>query len=586
MNARNVALVAGFLFLALAAFTQGLLPMMEPQSRYTKVTKVVRTDLGELKWMEAQAKDYSPEEALGRAVYVREGCWYCHSQFVRPVTGERRRWGPVTQSGEYAFDVPHLFSTRRIGPDLARVGLKYSDEWHLAHFWNPRMVVPDSIMPRFVELFDVPEERVAIVTDDAGNRTLEQTPVTEEIFDFTSDEQQKLTPNADGLLFIPERGKYPVILTPNDEYTGETVKLAVMTDELEGLIAYLQKLGMNRGKWRDRFEPQRMEASVVSIPRSEEWIDYGKQVYERRCAGCHGVEGDGNGPAATFMYKDRPRDFTLGLFKFRLTPSGSMPTDGDLLRTVTRGVRGTAMPPWHNLPEKDRLAVIQYIKYELSVDRSAMGEPYAYFVEEPPKPPVYIGEPPPPSKEIVTRGKEIWDQAKCWECHGRTGEGDGEKAPGLTNDWGFPAPPADLTTGQFKSGPAVEDIYRTMTTGLMGTPMPAYRKSFPEDEDRWALAYYVLSLSAYTDPLTAEPLEIAARDREALNDPDLKASESKYAYKPKSERSPAMYAREPRHPAFGGAAWARRKGFDFVPSAEAAGPTTPRKVIQGGTGHD
>ena len=71
-------------------------------------------------------------------MYLREGCWYCHSQYVRPVTGETRRWGPVSEAGEYAFDVPHLFGTRRIGPDLTRVGLKYGDEWHLAHFWNPR----------------------------------------------------------------------------------------------------------------------------------------------------------------------------------------------------------------------------------------------------------------------------------------------------------------------------------------------------------------------------------------------------------------------------------------------------------------
>ena len=80
--------------------------------------------------------------------------------------------------------MPHLFSTRRIGPDLTRVGLKYSDEWHLAHFWDPRMLVPDSIMPRFVGLFDVPSQRVAIVDDDAGNRTLERNEVTEAIFDF------------------------------------------------------------------------------------------------------------------------------------------------------------------------------------------------------------------------------------------------------------------------------------------------------------------------------------------------------------------------------------------------------------------
>ncbi len=72
------------------------------------------------------------------------------------MTGETRRWGPVTQAGEYAFDLPHLFSTRRIGPDLSRVGLKYSDAWHLAHFWDPRMLTPDSIMPRFSALFDGP----------------------------------------------------------------------------------------------------------------------------------------------------------------------------------------------------------------------------------------------------------------------------------------------------------------------------------------------------------------------------------------------------------------------------------------------
>ena len=148
------------------------------------------------------------------------------------------------------------------------------------------------------------------------------------------------------------------------------------------------------------------------MPRSEEWITHGKEVYERRCLGCHGVKGDGNGPAAAFMQKDRPRNFTLGVFKFRLTPSGSLPDDGDLLRTITRGVRGTAMPSWHELPQKDTLAVIQYIKYELAADRSDPKKPYLYFVEEPTKPPIYIGEPPKPSAEIVERGKEVWQSGE------------------------------------------------------------------------------------------------------------------------------------------------------------------------------
>jgi cytochrome c oxidase cbb3-type subunit 2 len=568
---RFYALAAGFFCISLAAFVQGVLPMLEPQSRSTRVTKVVRTDLGELKWMEGHATDYTPLQQRGRKVYIREGCWYCHSQYIRPVTGETRRWGPVTQAGEYAFDMPHLFSTRRIGPDLSRVGLKYSDAWHLAHFWNPRMLSPDSIMPRFAALFDGPV-KAKIITDADGNKTVEKTPATEKLFDFKSDKKILLTPNTDGLLYVPERGKYPVIFTPNDEYAGEVLSLLAQSEDLKALIAYLQKLGINRGKWRDVFEPQRMEASQVSLPRSEEWIDYGKNVYQRRCLGCHGVKGDGNGPAAAFIQTDRPRNFTLGVFKFRLTPSGSLPDDGDLLRTITRGVRGTSMPTWHELMEKDRLAVIQYIKYELAADRSKPDKPSFYFVEEPPKAPIFIGQPPTPSVEIVAHGKEVWKQAKCWECHGDGGKGDGEKAAGLKDDFGFPIPPANLTTGQFKSGPSVKDIFRTMSTGLSGTPMPSFSDSIGE-ADRWALAYYVLSLSAFIDPLTGEKMAISEADRAALNDPALQAPSSRLAYKSQSEQKPGFY---------GGEAWAKKHGFDFATAnaQETSGSKTTGQQTQ------
>jgi cytochrome c oxidase cbb3-type subunit 2 len=87
MNVRIVALFAGVFFIVLATFIQGFLPAMVPESLQTRVSKVVRTDLGELKWMIADATDYTPQQARGRAVYIREGCAYCHSQFVRPVTG-------------------------------------------------------------------------------------------------------------------------------------------------------------------------------------------------------------------------------------------------------------------------------------------------------------------------------------------------------------------------------------------------------------------------------------------------------------------------------------------------------------------
>jgi cytochrome c oxidase cbb3-type subunit I/II len=532
MTARFVALVAGVLCFFAAVFTQGILTLIEPSARTADVTAVVRTDLGQLKWMATEATDYTPLQERGRRVYLREGCWYCHSQFVRPVTGETRRWGPVSEAGEYNFDTPHLFGTRRIGPDLTRVGLKYGDEWHYAHFWNARMLTPESIMAPYEGLFDAPATRIKIVDAGGGNRGLEQTPFTKSLFNFDSKEQIKLTPNPDGLLFVPQvaRGKMPLIWTPNKEYTGDTVRIAAETDDLKSIIAYVQKLGMNRGKWRDLFEPQQIETNDITMPRSAEWIAYGKEVYEARCVGCHGEKGDGNGPAATFLWNQRPRNFAAGAFKFRSVQK-PVPTDGDLLRTITRGVRGTAMPAWYELPLNDRLAVIQYIKYDLAVDRSDPSKPYDYFVEEPPGPPMYIGQPPAPTPEIVAHGKDVWQTAKCWTCHGQTGKGDGQEVGGLKDDLGFPIRPANLTSGQFKSGPAVQDIFRTISTGLSGTPMPSFRDSISEP-DRWALAYYILSLSAFTDPLTGEPLNISDATKKALDDANLRAATPDEAYIP------------------------------------------------------
>ncbi len=562
--ARTVALIAGVLCITTAVFIQGVLPALLPQSQRKSVTRVVRTDLGELKWVMADATDYTPLQAEGRRIYIREGCWYCHSQYVRPVAGEERRWGPVSQAGEYAFDQPHLFSTRRIGPDLTRVGLKFADDWHLAHHWDPRMITPDSIMPRFPWLFDGPYGPVKVVEDDQGRKSLERNATTEKLFDFTSQDEIDLTPNPDGLVFVHERGKYPVILTPNDEFTGDSVTLIGSTEELRALVAYIQKLGMNRGKWRDVFEPQLLPASNIEIPRSEGFISYGQEVYQRRCIGCHGPKGDGNGVAATF-FAVRPRNFTAGAFKFRSTPSGSLPTDGDLLRTITDGVRGTPMPTWHNLPDKDRLAVIEYIEFKLAVDNSDPENPYAYFVEEPPDQTISIGIPPKPTPELLSRGKTLWQEVKCSQCHGDDGKGNGPSAGQLTDDWGFPIRPANLTTGLFKSGPSVKDIFRTISTGLNGTPMPSFSAVLPDEGDRWALAYYILSFSAYKDPLTGEPLGLSPEIEQDLDNPTVKADTSDSAF--------LLQAGEmPRH------VWAENHGIQLLPVVEPAHQAPASKV--------
>ncbi len=513
----------------------------KPEGSDDQVSAVLRNDIGQLKWVTMEPTDYSPLEAEGRRLYLESGCAYCHSQHQHPVESEvrpwghisadRQRWGPESEPGEYAFDIPPSFGAKGIAPDLSRTGLKYGDEWHWAHFWNPPMVKPGSIMGGFSGYFEKAAEPIAIVDGPLGP-SLDATPKTEELFDFSSETVVQLTPNGEGLIFVPAsaRGKHPVIWTPNDEFDGDAVTLAVETDEVAALTAYVQKLGMNRGMWREFYTSPVTDVATTDVlqERSDEIVARGKDVYERNCIGCHGEKGDGNGPAAAFMTKQRPRNFTFGVFKFKHT-DGPLPTDVDLLRTITRGVRGSAMPAWLDLPLDDRLAVIQYIKYELAADLFDPSNPYLYFVEEPLGNLLEIGAPPSPSKELVARGNEIWLQAKCWECHGETGKGDGEKAAGLRDDWGFTIIPANLTRGLFKSGPTVSDIYRTISVGLSGTPMPAFKNAFP-DEDRWALAYYILSLSAYSDPLTGDPLPISDADREALNDPELQTSGPDEAY--------------------------------------------------------
>lgn len=397
-------------FMGLAVFIMGLLPWLSRE----RVTTVTTMD-GKV----VEAQPYTPLEARGRKIYIREGCWYCHSQYVRPVTGEDRRWGPPSQEGEYAYDVPHMLGTRRIGPDLTREGGRVSDEWHYAHHYDPRAVVPDSIMPRFPWMFKGVDANGAPKPDD----------------------------------------------------------------DMIALVAYVQKLGTNLGPWRKYFNYIGTGASIPFIPPTiEDGVAEGRKVYVRRCIGCHGDTGDGRGPVAKFL-STKPRVFKDGIFKFRTTLSGSIPTDADLYRTITMGVRGTAMPPWHELTEKDRMYVIQYIK--TFSDR---------FKEETPGDIVVIPPEPPNNADSVARGKLVYAQMKCSECHGDDGKGDGPSASTLRDNWGDAILPRNFTLGgtAMKSGPAPQDIYKAFSTGLDGTPMPSYA-DFLNPDQRWDLVHYVMS---------------------------------------------------------------------------------------------
>jgi cytochrome c oxidase cbb3-type subunit 2 len=233
----------------------------------------------------------------------------------------------------------------------------------------------------------------------------------------------------------------------------------------------------------------------------------GQAVYDRYCVGCHGVQGDGRGPAAAMLIV-KPRDFTKGVFKFRSTPSGELPTDEDLYRIITRGVYRTSMPAWGLLSEHERLAVVSYVKGF-----------YPQWSERGPATPIFVPEPPETlgSEASVKRGRELYEMLECTACHGTSGRGDGESAKNLPPDvWGNPQKPFDFTKGRLKSGPTVKDVYRTFMTGVGGTAMPSYSEIFaePDEEfihagDAWNLVSYILSLR---QPAAAASTRVAGEE--------------------------------------------------------------------------
>ena len=222
---------------------------------------------------------------------------------------------------------------------------------------------------------------------------------------------------------------------------------------------------------------------------TEEQRAAGKIVYDKYCGQCHGDTGDGNG-YATPRVKPKPRDFTTGTYKFRTTPNGMLPTDDDLRRAIEIGLPYTSMPGWPNLTSTEVQNVIYYIK-SFSPD---FENPDRYGE------PIEIPRPLESTEESIARGRVVYEEQGCAACHGEVGRGDGPSAPTLVNDKGDPIKVADLTQRwTYRGGPTKEDIYRTFSTGLNGTPMPSYADSL-EVEDRQHLVNYVYSLGDSDEP--------------------------------------------------------------------------------------
>lgn len=207
----------------------------------------------------------------------------------------------------------------------------------------------------------------------------------------------------------------------------------------------------------------------------------GRNIYLHMCVFCHGKDGNGGGTATDYLYP-WPRDFRMGIFKFRSTPTDTLPRDEDLYRTIIKGIPGTSMPAWGDaLSAQDTWALINLIKnFSPRFSKEPQGEK------------ITINQPPQVTPQLIAKGKELFTKHKCSACHGQSLRGDGRLAESLLDAWKHAVFVHDITVpGYYKGGFEAKDIFRTVSTGLDGTPMGSYAH-LPE-QDRWALVHYIRS---------------------------------------------------------------------------------------------
>ncbi|MBC6441975.1 MAG: cytochrome-c oxidase, cbb3-type subunit II [Rhodobacteraceae bacterium] len=178
-------------------------------------------------------RPYSPLELAGRDIYVREGCYVCHSQMIRPMRDEVERYGHYSLAAESKYDHPFQWGSKRTGPDLARVGGRYSDAWHVDHFTDPQAVVPESVMPKYGFLLDTPldAERIADVLE---THRFVGVPYTDEMIEAAAvDVRVQAEPDGDWEQMLE---RYPGAVVSNFDGRAELT-------EMDALIAYMQVLG-------------------------------------------------------------------------------------------------------------------------------------------------------------------------------------------------------------------------------------------------------------------------------------------------------------------------------------------------------
>jgi len=208
----------------------------------------------------------------------------------------------------------------------------------------------------------------------------------------------------------------------------------------------------------------------------------GKQLYYRYCWGCHGFRGDGGGENGPYL-NILPRNFVAATFKCRSTPTGTLPTDDDLYRSLVRGFNNTNMPSWITLTDQQRADLVAFIKTFSP-----------RWATEKAGPEIQVPAETPLSVQSIQHGKELFTKLECWKCHGPEGRGDGPSASTLTDSNDQPIRPYNFAAGsRFKCGTTNHDLYKIFMTGLDGTPMPSFADVI-KPEDAWDLVHYLRTL--------------------------------------------------------------------------------------------
>lgn len=255
----------------------------------------------------------SSAEARGRAIYAREGCAYCHTQQVRFLEDDIRRFGAPTLAWETRFDSPHLWGTRRIGPDLARTHATRSSDWQYAHLYDPRSVVADSIMPSYAALF-------------------EGSPL------------QPRQEAQDLLAYLESLGRARALAWPEGELATKHLQMGAHMDHLAQTATTL-----NAHPAATRRSNARPDMAGVLAAGN------GRQLWDTNCSSCHGADGRGDGPAAAWL---TPRPANLAEHSY---------TRDYILQVLWNGVAGSSMPAWRDHDAAQLLALAETVA-SFSVD--------------------------------------------------------------------------------------------------------------------------------------------------------------------------------------------------------------------------